>query len=126
MSVNVPEEATPVRRTLVVLDAVGGSTYCVNVEDIVRAWPLGVHVEDLIGVSGFNGPNFESETFQQAMVKELTALANVGAANMEYLLLTTTQGKTLNPYDGSVAIDAFANTGTVRPTHFAAFKYAVL
>ena len=51
------------------------------------------------------------------MVKELTALANVGAANMEYLLLTTTQGKTLDPYDGSVAIDAFANTGTVRPTH---------
>lgn len=51
------------------------------------------------------------------MVKELTALANVGAANMEYLLLTTTQGKTLDPYDGSVAIDSFANTGTVRPTH---------
>ena len=24
----------------------------------------GVHVEDLIGVSGFNGLNFESETFQ--------------------------------------------------------------
>ena len=76
----------------------------------------GVHVEDLIGVSGFNGLSFESETFQEAMVKELTALANVGAANMEYLLLTTTQGKTLDPYDGSVAIDAFANTGTVRPT----------
>ncbi len=72
----------------------------------------GVHVEDLIGVTGFDGIDFKSDTFQTAMLKELDRLTKVGAANMEYLLLTTTQGKTLDPYDGSVAIDAFANTGT--------------
>ena len=76
----------------------------------------GVHVEDLIGVTGYNGLDFESDTFQGEMVKELTRLANVGVANMEYIKLTTTQGVTRDPKDGSVAIDGFANTGTVRST----------
>lgn len=76
----------------------------------------GVHVEDLIGVTGYNGFDFESETFQSEMAKELDRLTKVGAANMEYLLLTTTQGKTKDPYDGSVAIDGFANTGTTQST----------
>lgn len=75
----------------------------------------GVHVEDLIGVVS-GGFSFESDSFQEALIKEATRLANVGAANMEYVKLTATQGVVLDPYDGSVAIDQYANTGTVRST----------
>ena len=75
----------------------------------------GVHVEDLIGVIT-DTIDFQSDSVQEAIVKELTRMANVGAANMEYLKLTTTQGKTRDPKDGSVAIDAFANTGTAQTT----------
>lgn len=73
----------------------------------------GVHVEDLIGVVA-DVINFESESFQEALVKEATRLANVGAANMEYVKLTATQGRVLDPYNGNVAIDQYANTGTTR------------
>ena len=74
-----------------------------------------VHVEDLIGV--INDPiGFQSDSVQEAVVKELTRLANVGAANMEYLKLTTTQGKTRDPKNGDVVVDAFANTGTTQTT----------
>lgn len=73
----------------------------------------GVHVEDLIGVSSGvfeeTSPSFQAET-----VKELTRLANVASANREYLLTTATQGRVLDPYNGNVAIDQFANTGTQR------------
>ncbi|QEP53204.1 putative major capsid protein [Acinetobacter phage BS46] len=75
----------------------------------------GVTVEDLIGVVS-GGIDFESDSFQEALIKEATRLANVGAANMEYVKLTATQGVVLDPYDGSVAIDQYANTGTVRST----------
>lgn len=75
----------------------------------------GVHVEDLIGVS--NGVFEEtSPSFQSATIKELTRMANVGAANREYLLTTTTQGRVRDPLDSSVAIDQYANTGTTRTT----------
>lgn len=75
----------------------------------------GVHVEDLIGLTnGFF--DAENPTFQEAMVKELESLANVGAANYEYLITTATQGRVLDPLDGSVAIDQYANTGTTRTT----------
>lgn len=75
----------------------------------------GVHVEDLEGV--VEGVfSMESESVQEATIKELTRLANVGAANMEYVLATATQGKVLDPYDGSVAIDQYDNTGTTRST----------
>ena len=75
----------------------------------------GVHVEDLIGVIT-DTIDYQSESVQQAVVNELTRLSNVGAANMEYLLLTTTQGQTKDPKDGAVAIDGFANTGTAKST----------
>ena len=75
----------------------------------------GVHVEDLIGVT--NGVFEEaSPSFQEATIKELSRLANVGAANREYLLATTTQGKVRDPWDSSVKIDQYANTGTTRST----------
>lgn len=75
----------------------------------------GVHVEDLIGVT--NGVFEEtSPSFQSETIKELTRMANVGAANREYLLTTTTQGKVRDPWDSSVAIDQYANTGTTRST----------
>lgn len=48
--------------------------------------------------------DYQSESVQQAVVNELTRLSNVGAANMEYLLLTTTQGQTKDPKD-EAAID---------------------
>lgn len=70
-----------------------------------------VHVEDLIGVSNEMFSE-ASPSFQQETIRVLTRLANVGAANREYLLTTATQGKVLDPKDGSVAIDQFANTGT--------------
>lgn len=73
----------------------------------------GVHVEDLIGVVS-DIIDFESESFQEAIVKEATRMANVGAANMEYVKLTATQGTVLDPYDGSTKIDQYANTGTTR------------
>lgn len=73
----------------------------------------GVHVEDLIGVS--NGIFEEtSPTFQAETIKELTRMANVASANMEYLITTATQGRVLDPYNGDVAIDQFSNTGTTR------------
>lgn len=75
----------------------------------------GVHVEDLIGVVT-GGLDFESDSFQEALIKEATRMANVGAANMEYVKLTATQGSVLDPYNGNVAIDQYANTGTVRST----------
>lgn len=75
----------------------------------------GVHVEDLIGVVT-GGLDFESDSFQEAVIKEATRMANVGAANMEYVKLTATQGSVLDPYNGAVAIDQYANTGTVRST----------
>ena len=74
-----------------------------------------VHVEDLIGVIN-DAIGFQSDSVQEAVVKELTRLANVGAANMEYLKLTTTQGKTRDPKNGDVVVDAFANTGTTQTT----------
>lgn len=75
----------------------------------------GVHVEDLEGV--VEGVfSMESETVQEAQIKELTRMANVSAANYEYLLSTATQGKALDPYDGAVAVDTFAQTGTTRST----------
>ena len=74
-----------------------------------------VHVEDLIGVIN-DAAGFKSDSVQEAVVKELTRLANVGAANMEYLKLTTTQGKTRDPKNGDVVVDAFANTGTTQTT----------
>ena len=74
-----------------------------------------VHVEDLIGVIN-DTIGFQSDSVQEAVVKELTRLANVGAANMEYLKLTTTQGKTRDPKNGDVVVDAFANTGTTQTT----------
>lgn len=75
----------------------------------------GVHVEDLIGVT--NGVFEEaSPSFQAATIKELTRMANVGAANREYLLATATQGQVRDPWDSSVKIDQFANTGTTRTT----------
>ena len=72
-----------------------------------------VHVGDLIGVIN-DAIGFQSDSVQEAVVKELTRLANVGAANMEYLKLTTTQGKTRDPKNGDVVVDAFANTGTTQ------------
>lgn len=75
----------------------------------------GVHVEDLIGVVT-GGLDFESDSFQEALIKEATRMANVGAANMEYVKLTATQGSVLDPYNGSVAINQYANTGTTRST----------
>jgi hypothetical protein len=73
----------------------------------------GVHVEDMIGVT--NGLFEEtSPSFQEATVKELTKLANVAAANREYLLTTATQGVVLDPYDGAEAINQYSNTGTPR------------
>lgn len=74
-----------------------------------------VHVEDLIGVSN-EAFSLESPSFQQETVRVLNRLANVGAANREYLLTTATQGKVLDPKDGSVAIDQFTNTGTSQST----------
>ena len=75
----------------------------------------GVHVEDLIGVVT-GGLDFESDSFQEALIKEATRMANVGAANMEYVKLTATQGSVLDPYNGAVAINQYANTGTTRST----------
>ena len=75
----------------------------------------GVHVEDLIGVVT-GGLDFESDSFQEAVIKEATRMANVGAANMEYVKLTATQGSVLDPYNGTVAINQYANTGTTRST----------
>lgn len=75
----------------------------------------GVHVEDLIGVVT-GGLDFESDSFQEALIKEATRMANVGAANMEYVKLTATQGSVLDPYNGTVAINQYANTGTTRST----------
>lgn len=75
----------------------------------------GVHVEDLIGVVS-GGIDFESDSFQEALIKEATRLANVGAANMEYVKLTATQGEVRDPYNGAVAIDQYSNTGTTRST----------
>jgi hypothetical protein len=75
----------------------------------------GVHVEDLIGqVTGVF--SLENESVQDAQLAELTRMANVGAANYEYLLLTSTQGQTRDPYNGALAIDQYANTGTTRTT----------
>ena len=73
----------------------------------------GVHVEDLIGVSG-GVFNEASPTFQMETIKELTRMANVGAANREYLLATATQGKVRDPWNSAVKIDNYANTGTAR------------
>ena len=73
----------------------------------------GVHVEDLIGVSS-GVFNEDSTSFQQATIQELTRMANVGAANYEYLITTATQGRVLDPLDGSVAMDNFLQTGTAK------------
>lgn len=73
----------------------------------------GVHVEDLIGVSS-GVFNEDSTSFQQATIEELTRLANVGAANFEYLLTTASQGRVLDPLDGSTAMDNFLNVGTTQ------------
>jgi hypothetical protein len=73
----------------------------------------GVHVEDLIGVSSGIFDE-DSTSFQEATVEELTRLTQTGAANYEYLITTATQGRVLDPLNGSVAIDNFLNTGTTQ------------
>lgn len=75
----------------------------------------GVHVEDLIGITNGVIDN-QSETFQQELLRELNRLGEVGAANYEYLITTATQGKVLDPKDGSTAMDLYAQTGTTRST----------
>lgn len=99
-------------------DAMGvekGKEKLVTMGAITLKMTGGVHIEDLIGVS--NGVFEEaSPTFMLETIKELTRLANTGAANREYLLATTTQGKVRDPWDSSVRIDQYANTGTTRTT----------
>lgn len=72
-----------------------------------------VHVEDLIGVTN-EAFDLESQSFQEETVRVLSRLVNVGAANREYLLTTATQGRVLDPLDGSVAMDGFLQSGTAR------------
>lgn len=75
----------------------------------------GVHVEDLMGLTT-DALSLESDTWQDATLKELTRLGNVAAANYEYLITTATQGKVLDPYDGAVAMDLYTQTGTTQST----------
>ena len=75
----------------------------------------GVHVEDLMGITNELFSE-ESESWQDATLKELTRLGNVGAANMEYLYTTASQGKVRDPYDGDVAMDLYTMTGTTATT----------
>lgn len=75
----------------------------------------GVHVEDLQGISN-DLFTMESETWQDATLKELTRLGNAASANYEYLITTASQGKVLDPLDGAVAMDLFAMTGTTQST----------
>lgn len=71
----------------------------------------GVHVEDLMGLtSGIL--SVESDTWQEATVKELTRLGNAAAANYEYLITTASQGRVLDPYDGATVMDLYTQTGT--------------
>lgn len=90
-----------------------GKTKLVTMAGITIKETGGVHVEDLQNISN-ELFTMESETWQEATLKELTRLGNVGAANMEYLYTTATQGKVLDPFDGSVAMDLFAMTGTTQ------------
>lgn len=75
----------------------------------------GVHVEDLMGITN-DLITLESDTWQDATLKELTRLGNAAAANYEYLITTASQGKVRDPKDGAIAMDTFAQTGTTQST----------
>lgn len=74
----------------------------------------GVHVEDLQNV--VTGLDMQSDSFQEALVKETGRLMNVAAANMEYIKVFATQGVILDPKDGATVTNMYTNTGTVRST----------
>lgn len=75
----------------------------------------GVHVEDLQNV--LTTWDIETdESLQEAIAKESAAMFNSWSQSYEYMLLTAAQGKMRDPLDGTVAIDQFANTGTVQAT----------
>lgn len=75
----------------------------------------GVHVEDLMDVST-DLFTMDSDTWQDATLKELTRLGNAGAANYEYLITTASQGRVKDPMNGDTAMDLFAMTGTTQTT----------
>lgn len=73
----------------------------------------GVKVEDLIGqVTGVF--SMENEKVQEAQIKELTRMANAGAANYEYILVGATQGVIRDPKNGNVVHNQYTATGTTR------------
>lgn len=76
----------------------------------------GVHVEDIQNV--LNSWDLDQEDgFFEEVAKEARRLADVGAANMEYIALNATDGLLRDPYDGTVVLNQFTNTGTTRTTH---------
>lgn len=76
----------------------------------------GVHVEDLQNnlVGLFSE---QDETFQEALLNETERLYERYTQGREFVCLTSSSGRTLNPLDGSVEIDMFVNTGTTQTTH---------
>ena len=75
----------------------------------------GVHVEDLQNqLTTFNID--EDKTLQEALVKRTEDLYNSFSQSYEYLLLGATEGVIRDPYDGTVKVNMFTETGTARPT----------
>lgn len=76
----------------------------------------GVHVEDLQNVLTVFDID-QDQSLQQAIAKKTANMYNSWSQSYEYMLLTASQGRMRDPKDGAVAIDQFANTGTVQSTH---------
>ena len=75
----------------------------------------GVHVEDL--QNRLNRFDIETdETLQEALAAATADTYNSLSQSFEYMLVTASQGQMRDPLDGTVALDMFAATGTVRPT----------
>lgn len=85
----------------------------VLMQDISIKIEGGVHVEDLIGVVN-TGFDFEQPEFNDLVNKKLLAMGQSWAADREYIVVGATQGRVLDPLDGSVVIDQYAITGTTR------------
>lgn len=97
------------------MSVIKGKRKAVNLSSVTVKEDGGVHVEDLQNV--LQSWDLEQEEgFAEAVAKEARRLADVGAANLEYIAFTATQGIVRDPYNGDDAIDQFTNTGTVRST----------
>lgn len=73
----------------------------------------GVHVEDLQNVLT-TWDIATDKSLQQALAERTEDLYNSWSQSYEYMLTTATKGRMLDPKDGTVAIDMYANTGTTQ------------